>query len=299
MPARQPFTALCRALAQGGDSGPADLHVHTYSQRWRLTPGPGGGPGPALRPRGHCAVTDHDTLDGVLEATAAAGTHLEVIPAWRSAPVYHERELHLLAYFVRLEDPSLTGMLDQLRTQRTVRFAAMVERLRGSAGCQLDQEATAACHGSLGRRHLAELLVRARKAGSVREAFQRYLGDGGRVAVPKAHLPVTEAIACVRQAGGVASLAHPSYHCTRETLIDLRAHGLGAVETEYPNTRPSRARELRTWAAELGLAVTGGSDCHGPEPSHRSVALAVSPAQLQQLRERAGNGGRESRPPVS
>jgi hypothetical protein len=122
----------------------------------------------------------------------------------------------------------------------------------------------------------------------VREAFARYLKDDGRASVPKLRLPVAEAIALVRGAGGVAGWAHPSYDCTREALVELRGLGLSAVEAEYPTTRPTRTRELRGWARELGLAVTGGSDCHGPDQPRRAVgACGVSAAELDALRAMA------------
>ena len=125
--------------------------------------------------------------------------------------------------------------------------------------------AATAADVALGRRHLAVLLVQTRQAGSVREAFPRYLGDGGRAAVPKERLPVAEAIALVRGAGGVAGWAHPSYDCTRERLAELRGLGLGAVEADYPGFRPGpRPRAAGAGPPALGLAVTGGSDCHGP-----------------------------------
>jgi hypothetical protein len=160
----------------------------------------------------------------------------------------------------------------------------MVERLR-ECGVHLSSEErqAPAAPESLGRRHLAELLVRAGRVRTVREAFTRYLGDNGRAAVPKKRLAAAEALALVRGAGGVAAWAHPPYDCTQECLAELRAMGLGAVEAEYPDVRPSRGKQLRAWAAALGLAVTGGSDCHGP--GRRAVgACTVSAEELERLR---------------
>src|SRR5437762_1956745 len=99
----------------------------------------------------------------------------------------------------------------------------MVERLRG-CGVSFDDKALRreSQTGVLSRRHLARLMVEQRQAGSLREVFQRYLGDNGRAVVPKLRLPVAEAIALVRAAGGIASWAHPAYHCTRERLRELR-----------------------------------------------------------------------------
>ena len=133
------------------------------------------------------------------------------------------------------------------------------------------------------------MLVRQGKAGSIREAFQRWLGDHAPAALPKRRIPVAEAIRLVRGAGGVASWAHPSYDGAKQHLADLAVLGLGAVEAEYPNLRRSQIDQVREWAKQLGLAVTGGSDCHGPGP--RGVgACTISDAELDELRNHRRRG---------
>jgi predicted metal-dependent phosphoesterase TrpH len=289
MPSRQPFTALCRATAPTPAAARCDLHVHTTHSDGAYTPAQAV---ELARRSGLAAlaVTDHDTLAAVAPARAvAAGTGLEIIPGVEISAEYRGRELHLLGYFIDPEDPRLTAELERLRRHRVNRFWEMVERLR-ACGVSLDEDEvrSRAGAGTLGRRHLAMLLVEARRVGSVHEAFRRYLGDRGRVTLPKVRLPVAEALALVGGAGGVASWAHPAGDCTRESLAELRAWGLGAVEVEYPACRAGRRRELRALAAELGLAVTGGSDCHGPGDFRRDVgACGVTGAELEALRQSA------------
>jgi hypothetical protein len=289
MPASQPFTLLCRAAACARAHSRVDLHVHTTHSDGAYTPAQ---VVDLARRSGLAAVavTDHDTLSGFGPAhAAAAGSGVEVVPGVEISAEHRGRELHVLGYFVRAGDARLLAALERLREHRTGRFRDMVERLRG-CGVPLREEELPRhpAPGVLGRRHLAELLVRLRRAGSVREAFVRYLGDGGRVAVPKLRLPAAEAIDLVRGAGGVAGWAHPSYDCTREHLAALTALGLGAVEVEYPGYRPARVRQLRSWATELGLAVTGGSDCHGPDHPRRAVgSCGVTDTELESLRRKA------------
>lgn len=286
MPARQPFTALCQAAARQPSSGRADLHIHTTFSDGTYTPAEVIS---LARRSGLAAValTDHDTFAAIAEARAAAiGTNVEIVAGVEISAERHGKELHLLGYFFRTDDGALATALGRLRRERIARFREMIERLRG-CGVSLDEEdVREQLDGKvLGRRHLAALLVKARKAGSVREAFLRYLGDKGRIAVPKVRLPVAEAIALVRAAGGVAAWAHPAYDGIRETLTDLRRLGLQALEVEYPAHRRSRVRELRLLAKELGLAVTGGSDCHGPGHPNRTVgAWGISGVELEILR---------------
>ncbi len=286
MTARQPFTSLCQQLARPCLADRVDLHLHTNHSDGFYTPAQvvdlarrSGLPA--------VAITDHDTIDGVEPARAAAQNQLEVISGVELTTHFQGREQHLLGYFFRLDDLALNTALAQLRRKRAERFLEMVDRLRG-CGVVLepadlpgaDQQA------ALGRRHLAELLVRQRRAGTVQQAFRRYLGDHGRVHVPNPGLPMAEAIWLVRNAGGVAAWAHPAYDGAREILIELRCLGLQAVEVEYPSCQRRRGQELRHWARELDLAITGGSDCHGPAPANRTIgAFGITWQELERLQE--------------
>jgi predicted metal-dependent phosphoesterase TrpH len=287
MPAGQPFTALCQLAARGRYAGRIDLHVHTTYSDGTYTPAQ---VVDLARRAGLAAlaITDHDTLGGVSAAQdAARGSTLEIVPGVEITTEHRQRELHLLAYFVALDHAGLLDALAEIRRHRVERFHEMIERLRGR-GVSLEkvEQRVPGSPEALGRRHLAEMLVRARRVATVREAFARYLGDRGEVAVPKKRLPVTDALALVRAAGGVAAWAHPPYDCKQEDLAELRDHGLGAIEVEYPDVRRSRILELRGWAERLGLAVTGGSDCHGP--GRRVVgSCTVSAAEFARLRQLA------------
>jgi len=290
MPARQPFTALCRSLAQDRSTGWIDLHVHSTASDGLYTPAQ---VVDLARRSGLAgvALTDHDTVEGIPAACAAARQwSLEIIPGVEITAEHRGREMHLLAYFIRLDDEPLAAALARIRQHRVERFWAMVERLR-ACGVALDQQEIEdlAAEGTLGRRRLAEYLVRIRKAATMHEAFRRYLGDRERACVPKMCLPAEEALALVRGAGGVAAWAHPSYDCNREVLGELKNLGLEALEVHYPRHRSTRTRELLALADEFDLAITGGSDCHGPGLTRRAIgACGVSRAELEALRQRAG-----------
>jgi hypothetical protein len=291
MPKGQPFTALCKSAAVRPGHGRADLHLHTTFSDGLYTPAQ---VVDLARRSGLAAIalTDHDTLGGVSQAIwAAQGSQVEIIAGVEISAELAGREVHLLGFFCRPDDERLSHALSRLGGQRADRFQAMVERLR-SCGVDLAERDLPVPRAAetLGRRHLAEALVRSRHAGSVREAFTRYLGDNGRVAVDKACLPIFEAIALVRGAGGVAAWAHPSYHCNEASLRRLREVGLGAVEAVHPAHKATRERELRALAGRLDLAVCGGSDCHGPEPVGRAVgACSISRADLDALREHSSS----------
>jgi hypothetical protein len=285
MPARQPFTALCQIAARGRHFGRADLHIHTNHSDGSYSPAEvidlAGRSGLAA-----IAITDHDTLTGIAPARSAArGSDVQVIAGVEITTRHEGREVHLLAYFVNETHESLLDALARIRHDRVERFREMVERLRG---CGVSVTA-GELPGAPGRRHLAELLVRAGKVGTIREAFARYLHDGGRADVPKRGLAIEEALALVRQAGGVAARAHPPYDCTQKDLARLKKLGMYAVEAEYPSGKRQFSRRLREWARELNIAVTGGSDCHGPG-SPTIGTCTISADELTALRQKAGGG---------
>jgi len=262
-----------------------DLHVHTTCSDGAYTPAQvvelARRAGlPAL------AITDHDTFAGLEEARAAAADRVELVAGVEITCEWHDREFHLLAYFFRPGDDDLRAALERVRRRRVERFHEMIGQLR-QHGVHLEDGAVARAllGGVIGRRQLAELLLEGGQVSTYRQAFTRYLGGDG-IAIPSVSLPVAEAIALVRGAGGVAAMAHPAYDCTQEGLAQLKCHGLAAVEVDYPGFRPGRVRRLREWAAALGLAVTGGSDCHGPGDHLREVgARGITWSELQKLRQ--------------
>lgn len=286
MPANQPFTRLCQRLARPAATGRADLHLHTTHSDGAYSPAE---VVDLARRSGlsAIAVTDHDTTCGVAVARMAAGNRTEVIAGVEVTAEHGGREVHLLGYFIRPDDPALSEALARLRDHRRERFRDMVERLRGQ-GVSVDEEAAvaAAAGPAPGRRNLAMLLHASGRVGSVREAFARWLADGRPADVPKARLPLAEAIALVGGAGGVSSLAHPSAALTLPQLTTLKEMGLRAVEADYPSHKAARGKELRQWALALNMAVTGGSDCHGPDGTAVG-ACGVTADELAALRQLA------------
>jgi 3',5'-nucleoside bisphosphate phosphatase len=305
MPRRQPFTALCTRLAQLARPRRADLHVHTTASDGEFTPSQV----VALARQANLAavaVTDHDTLAAVGEARAAAGDQearspkaseaspFEVVPGVEITAGFNGRELHLLGYFVRTDYAELNAALARLCERRRERFRDFVAKL-ADRGTRLPDDRVKLIEESspsLGRRHVAGLLLAGKFAQNRNEAFHRFLGPLAGSVLPKLLLPVEEAIHLVREAGGVTSLAHPPADLTEADFRALAGCGLSALEAEYPWGRNSPAARLREAAARLGLAITGGSDCHGPDPPHRRIGShAITSEELEALRDRRDRPG--------
>ncbi|CAN5288671.1 PHP domain-containing protein [soil metagenome] len=294
MPRRSPFTLLCQAMAKLAYPKLADLHAHTTASDGDYTPS-------QLVVHAHnanlkaLAITDHDTTNGIAEAIATAASFtsrtIEIIPGAEISTEHDGRDYHLLAYFINGDAPALKSGLAASRDRRRVRFAeflATFERLNVS----IPEHLTAPCRKvdiSLGRRHLAGLLVAAGHVATHREAFQKFILPNN--AKTNHRSPLADAIQWVHAAGGVTSLAHPPSDFTFENVKALADLGLDAVEANHPSTGYGFSEDLKSWAKSLNLLTTGGSDCHGPEPTRPVGCRTVSMDDLEALRRRAGRSG--------
>jgi predicted metal-dependent phosphoesterase TrpH len=292
---RSPFTALCTQLHRLAAPPRADLHVHTTASDGEYTPSQVAAHA-QLAGLAAVAVTDHDTLAGVAEADDAAralpGKPVEVVPGVEITTELDGRELHLLGYFVRPDHAELGEALTRLCARRRERFFDYVAKLTAAGhAIPTDRaELIAARTASLGRRHVAGLLVACGFTGNVNGAFYRFLHPLRRAVLPKLLLPIDDAIRLVRAAGGVSSLAHPPSDLTDAQFARLRAAGLDGLEAEYPFGRSSPGGWLREACGRFGFVRTGGSDCHGPDPAHRRVGSTAVPVErLDELRRRCGS----------
>jgi predicted metal-dependent phosphoesterase TrpH len=250
-----------------------DLHLHTSASDGLLTPA-------ALIQVVHradiqvCGITDHDTVDGLAEAArAAAEVGLALIPGIELSAYWRKVEFHILGYFVEPENAALQAFLRNTREARHTRLFAMLGRLT-AMGMPVSADAVLARahNGNVGRPHLARALVERGFVGSVDEAFDRYLGTDKPAYVPRPDVSVQDAIRVIREAGGIASLAHPGLHNRDEAILELVAAGLEGIEVYHPKHGMGRAAHYRRVAKRHGLLVTGGSDYHGEtEGDHASA----------------------------
>jgi predicted metal-dependent phosphoesterase TrpH len=211
------------------------------------------------------ALADHDTLAGMAAARAAArAAELQVIAACEFSVAARWGEMHLLAYFLPLDDAGLEAFLNGQRARRVVRGETIVRRLQalGVALTEADVRA-AAGEGAVGRPHVAKALIARRFVSTVREAFDRYLGMGRPAYVPKELPQLADVVELVRGVGGVSSAAHLKERGDPQSLGQLKAAGVDAVEVVHPAHEPRTRRRLEEYARRAGLLLTGGSDWHG------------------------------------
>jgi predicted metal-dependent phosphoesterase TrpH len=277
-----------------------DLHVHSTASDGACAPAEvvrrAAGAGLTV-----IALTDHDTLGGVDEATdvgraegvrVIAGCEFSVRVGWG--------EMHLLAYFLPPDDSAVMGFLEDQRAKRRTRASRMVVAL-GRLGVDLtvDEVLTEADGGAVGRPHVARVLVRRGHVDDVSAAFRRYIGWRRPAFVPKDLPAVEEVTALVARAGGVTSAAHLGDRATRRSIARLMGQGVDGIEARHPLHDGVRAEQIAQLAAEAGALCTGGTDWHGDpvgEPNRAPLGSIVVPqAWLEALeglhRQRSDRGG--------
>lgn len=275
-----------------------DLHLHTTHSDGSLQPSEV----LALAKKANVtalAITDHDITSGISEAKAAA-QHLgiEVIPGVEVSSYDGRSELHILGYYVECDDSLFMSRLASLRASRHRRNPLIIERLR-EAGLDVTYDEVRALAGteSVGRPHIAQLLMRKKYVSSAKEAFDRYLAEGKAAYVPRELPRPEEAIRWIREARGVAVLAHPTWvkdtgDGLRSCITALKEAGLGGVEVHYSTHSKSQTASYLELTQRLGLLVTGGSDFHGITKPDIEVGygrgdLRVDPALLEPLQAAA------------
>lgn len=237
------------------------------------------------------SLSDHDTVAGLAPAAdAARRLSVRFVPGIELSAFLERREIHLLGHFVDPEHTTLKRFEDELAVHRRNRMHAIVERLAG-LGVRI-QVADIEKFGdgkTIGRPHVARAILETGAVGSVKEAFDRFLGEGQPAYVQRFRLEVQDAVRLVRGAGGTVTVAHPGVsRLERGELQRLVAAGVVGVETHHPDHNPSVREKYLRLADELDLVPTAGSDYHGEaiSPDRRLGQVTMDPEELQRLEAR-------------
>lgn len=227
---------------------------------------------------GAIALTDHDTVGGVAEATAE-GQRLgvRVVSGCEFSAAAPWGEMHVLGYFLPIDEPGLNEFLERCRGDRVRRAREMVMGLQAwGVDVSFDDVVAEANGAAIGRPHLARVLMRLGKVSSVEDAFREWLGRGRPAYVDKVLPAFHEVAGLVHSVGGIVSAAHLKDRGTRAALTAFRDEGLDAVETRHPGHSGDARARLTALAAALGLLRTGGSDWHGEEVGEGTHAMLGS-----------------------
>jgi predicted metal-dependent phosphoesterase TrpH len=212
-------------------------------------------------------ITDHDTFAGYdLAVAAARDSGVNLVCGIELSTKLHGRSVHLLGYFFKpellLDFRRWILDLQAARRDRNVRLVARLQEL----GFDITlAEAEARGRGMTGRPHFAQLMVEKGYVKNLREAFDDYLDESAKGYVYREEPLFAEGVQRIRQAGGIASLAHPirvkGDICA--LMPELCASGLNAIEAYHSDHTASDTQLYLELARQYDLHVTGGSDFHG------------------------------------
>ena len=267
----------------------ADLHVHTTFSDGCLTPR-------EVVDRaleiglGAVAITDHDCVEGVLPAIEAArGKDIEVVPGVEISAASGDQEVHVLGYFVDVHDCRLKDNLKRMKRNRIERLRNIIHLLR-ERGMDMDESSLLGniAQGTVGRMHIARMMVKNGFVRNIHDAFENYLGDGKPCGLRHVRLDIAGAIAMIMDSGGVPVIAHPGTMGDDGHFEGYVSAGLRGVEASHTKHRPGEADRYMEVAGKFGLIVTAGSDCHGAGPGKMLMGKVTTDiGTVDRLREEA------------
>jgi predicted metal-dependent phosphoesterase TrpH len=277
----------------------ADLHTHTTASDGMFRP--------AENVRlakeaglAAIAITDHDTVAGLSEALESGQAYgILVVPGVEISTAVIGKDIHILGYGFLPEDPVFLERLLSLRNVRNSRNDQILDKL-GSLGMSVTRDELEAVagksrsgDGSVGRPHIAQALVDKGYVSTVREAFDRYLGEGKPAFTSPPRIMPIEAISWIHEAGGVAIVAHPGLYADDPLVLSLLDAGADGLEAFHSDHDQMSEKKYEEWALSRGKLVTGGSDFHGVKEGvafHGDIgSRSVDSAIIGSLTRRSGS----------
>ena len=247
-----------------------DLHIHSTASDGKLSPAD------IVRKSAEAgltviALTDHDSVDGITSALAAAKAfpQLRVIPGVELSTDVPAGEIHVLGYFVDYTDRAFKAALERMRRSRWERASGMVAKL-GKLGVHIEWQRVQeiAGSGSIGRPHIAQAMLEKGYITSIKEAFTKYISRDGPAYVERKKMTPQEAVEMLIRTNGLPVLAHPLTINDPEAVVaELKTAGLVGIETYYYGYTAEEVSRLASLADRYNLITTGGSDYHGPNSS--------------------------------
>ncbi|MEI8128867.1 MAG: PHP domain-containing protein [bacterium] len=230
------------------------------------------------------ALTDHDNIlsygiaqDYIEKLKTENKKTIEIIRAIEVNTMYQDYEIHILGYFMDMENPNFIELIktqQQARVKQTKEIITLLNKKEGINIKYEDIKNQVAQGGSIGRPHIAKAITNVGGTGSVMEAYAKYINDNSSVYVKRKTVTPHDAVEIIYDAGGIPVIAHPHDLDNAEELIkDLMHYGLRGIEAYHRKHSPAIVEYFSSMAEELGLIVTGGSDFHAPNIMNGQIIL--------------------------
>ena len=234
------------------------------------------------------AITDHDNVlsypiaKAYLEKIQPADTQkpLTLIPGIEINTIYKGYEVHILGYYMDLENPDLQKVIKYQQNARLKQTKEILKLLAKKEGIKIiieDIKNSVADGGSIGRPHLAKAICQAGGTPSVIDAYNKYINNESPVYVQRKTISPHDAIETIYDAGGIPVFAHPyDVEIADELIPEFVNYGLRGIEAYHRKHSPAMVEYFSTLAEKYGLIMTGGSDFHAPHPTNGNIIIGKS-----------------------
>ncbi|SEL00767.1 MULTISPECIES: PHP domain-containing protein [unclassified Butyrivibrio] len=222
------------------------------------------------------ALTDHDTISGLSEAIEEGDKYpdLEVIPGIEYSTVRNGKDVHVVGLYINYKDDDFKRSLQSFIDSREERNRKMCKKLT-DAGMPITYEELVENNPGavITRAHFGRLLLAKGYTTSIKEAFDRFIGDHCPCYVPREKITPEMAIEQIISGGGIPILAHPVLYGLGRDAMDELVHsmkdaGLVGIEAIYGTYTAQDERDMKSIAAKYNLLISGGSDFHGGNKPH-------------------------------
>ena len=231
------------------------------------------------------AITDHDTIDGALEASSYAKEKgLELFTGVELNTDAYDAEIDILGYFWNPTDTRFLEMLKARQEGRIIRAKKIVEKL-DCIGLEISYDRVREiAHGAVCRPHVIEAMVEKGYVANQKEAFEKYLGLGRPAHVPHDKLTPEEAIDYVNRGGGLSIIAHPGLVENDAVVEKLLQAGAKGLEAYYPMHSEEQIQKYVGFAEKYNVIVSCGSDSHGPKRKKSfPIGSMAAPASVRDI----------------
>ena len=219
------------------------------------------------------AVTDHDTVDGLKDSKKIkeyeTKYNIEIIKGIEMSCNLNGKDVHILGYFLNLDDTDFLKELDRIADIRNERNEKIIKKLADlNLPVTMDELKTIVQGNVISKAHFAEIMLKKGYVSCKSDAFKNYLGKGGAAFVEKRDYKPADAVDILMRNGAFVSLAHPKLITENkdevEKLIsELIKHGLKGLEVNYYSFSQKDKEYYKKLAEKYNLIITGGSDFHG------------------------------------
>ncbi len=228
------------------------------------------------------ALTDHDTVNGIPEAILAGKEFdIEIIPGIEMSSFYKDREIHIVGLCVDYKDPNFLASINDEISNRTLRNKRMIKKCNDFGfEISINELKELFPQSVITRAHFAKFFMQKNYVKSIKEAFDKYFGDGMPLYVPRDKKTAKQTIEIIKSAKGVPILAHPLLYKfssgeLKNLCIELKTYGLVGIESMYSTHRGFDELTVRHLAHEVGLLESGGSDFHGANKPYIAIGIGT------------------------